>query len=170
MQLSQINAAALIIAAGLSGCGEDITQQVNDFAGRTDGDSPNQLLDVNREILDLAAPPPNPERNAYFGDLHVHTEYSFDAYSFGTTASPYDAYRYARGEALTHPRGYQIQLRSPLDFYAVTDHAMFLGLVKAHTQHQCAGQYGRYQRPAARGKFCHFHPRHPRRSGRWQHR
>ena len=130
MQLPQNSAAVLVIAVCLSGCGEDITQQVNDFAGRTDSDSPNQLLEVNRETLNLAPPPPNPERNAYFGDLHVHTEYSFDAYSFGTTASPYDAYRYARGEALTHPRGYQIQLRSPLDFYAVTDHAMFLGLVK----------------------------------------
>ena len=30
----------------------------------------------------------DPDRNAYFGDLHVHTEYSFDAYSFGTTATP----------------------------------------------------------------------------------
>ena len=120
----------ILLSTWLSGCGEDITEQVNDFAGRTGADTPNQQLEVNREILDLSAPPPNPDRNAYFGDLHVHTEYSFDAYSFGTTASPYDAYRYARGEALTHPRGYQIQLRSPLDFYAVTDHAMFLGLVK----------------------------------------
>tara|TARA_R110001592_G_scaffold363371_1_gene685735 strand:- start:362224 stop:364080 length:1857 start_codon:yes stop_codon:yes gene_type:complete len=82
------------------------------------------------DLLELSRPPPNPERNAYFGDLHVHTEYSFDAYSFGTTATPYDAYRYAKGQTIMHPSGFEIQLRTPLDFYAVTDHAMFLGLVK----------------------------------------
>ena len=38
----------------------------------------------------------NPNRDAFFGDLHVHTMYSFDAFIFGTTASPDDAYRYAR--------------------------------------------------------------------------
>ena len=48
-------------------------------------------------------PKPNPEKNVYFGDLHVHTSNSFDAYTFGTLASPSDAYRYAQGEAILHP-------------------------------------------------------------------
>jgi hypothetical protein len=87
------------------------------------------LLPVDRDILELR-PAANPQRNAYFGDLHVHTAYSFDAYAFGTTRTPDDAYHYARGRALDHPSGYQVQLQQPLDFYAVTDHAMFLGLVK----------------------------------------
>ncbi len=69
---------------------------------------------------------PNPDKNVYFGDLHVHTANSFDAYTFGTISSPADAYRYAQGQAIPHPTGYQIQLSRPLDFYAVTDHAMFL--------------------------------------------
>jgi len=68
--------------------------------------------------------------NAYFGDLHVHTQNSFDAYSFGTISTPAHAYRYAQGQAILHPTGYQIQLSRPLDFYAVTDHAMFMGLLK----------------------------------------
>ena len=72
-------------------------------------------------------PPANPLRNAYFGDLHVHTKYSYDAFVFGTTAGPDDAYRYARGEALTHPAGFEMKLRQPLDFYAVSDHATFMG-------------------------------------------
>jgi hypothetical protein len=79
----------------------------------------------------VAEPQTSATRNAYFGDLHVHTDYSFDAYAFGTVATPYDAYRYAQGEAIKHPAGFDVQLRQPLDFYAVTDHAMFLGAVKA---------------------------------------
>lgn len=71
------------------------------------------------------------ERKAYFGDLHVHTTYSFDGYAFGTLATPYDAYRFAKGEAIANPAGFNMQLPRPLDFYAVTDHGMFLGLVKA---------------------------------------
>jgi hypothetical protein len=70
----------------------------------------------------------NSERNAYFGDLHVHTKYSFDAYAFGTVATPYDAYRFAKGEAIKHPAGFDMQLREPLDFYGVTDHGFFMGV------------------------------------------
>lgn len=70
-------------------------------------------------------------RKAYFGDLHVHTAFSLDAFSMGTIATPYDAYRYAKGEAIAHPSGFEMQLSRPLDFYAVTDHAMFMGVVKA---------------------------------------
>jgi len=75
-------------------------------------------------------PEPNLDRNAYFGDLHVHTSNSFDAYTFGTIASPSDAYKFAQGEAIPHPTGYEIQLKKPLDFYAVTDHAFFMGIIK----------------------------------------
>ena len=89
---------------------------------------PNQVLEVNNTIVERRQY--SAERNAYFGDLHVHTGYSFDAYAFGTVATPYDAYRYAKGEPLAHPSGYEMQLRQPLDFYAVTDHAMFMGLLK----------------------------------------
>ncbi|MCX2976957.1 DUF3604 domain-containing protein [Candidatus Marimicrobium litorale] len=111
-------------------CGDrSLSDEANDFGGRS-GSTDDQQLKPVLDLLDRTSAPPNTERNAYFGDLHVHTEYSFDAYSFGTTATPYDAYRFAQGEAIQHPSGYQIQLRTPLDFYAVTDHAMFLGLVK----------------------------------------
>ena len=71
------------------------------------------------------------ERKAYFGDLHVHTTYSFDGYAFGTLATPYDAYRFAKGESISNPAGFVMQLSRPLDFYAVTDHAMFLGVLEA---------------------------------------
>ena len=87
-------------------------------------------LEMPSDVI-TASPARNATRQAYFGDLHVHTEYSFDAYAFGTIATPYEAYRYAQGEPLRHPAGFDVQLSQPLDFYAVTDHAMFLGAVKA---------------------------------------
>jgi len=122
---------AVGLGLALGGCGDDksLSDQAREFAGRGTNNANTQLEPVY-DLLDLAPPPPNPERNAYFGDLHVHTQYSFDAYSFGTTATPYDAYRYAQGEAIMHPSGFEVQLRTPLDFYAVTDHAMLLGLVR----------------------------------------
>ena len=50
------------------------------------------------------------QRNAYYGDLHVHvhTAYSFDGYAFGTLATPYDAYRFAKGEAIKNPAGFNM--------------------------------------------------------------
>ena len=87
-----------------------------------------QVFENPTKILELAPPAPNPNRLAFFGDLHVHTKNSIDAYGMGTLATPYDAYRFALGEAIPHPAGFDLQLKQPLDFYAVTDHAMFLGV------------------------------------------
>lgn len=76
-------------------------------------------------------PEPNPLRDAYFGDLHVHTAYSMDAYMVGTRDNPDEAYRFARGAPMTHASGFEMRLPDPLDFYAVTDHAEFLGMFSA---------------------------------------
>src|SRR5262245_410018 len=61
-------------------------------------------------------------RSAYFGDLHVHTSWSFDAYATGNRNDPRLAYRFGQGEVVTMASGARAQLRVPLDFMAVTDH------------------------------------------------
>ncbi len=71
------------------------------------------------------------DREALFGELHIHTGWSFDAYTFGVRATPDDAYEFARGKPLKHPLGKTYQLSRPLDFMGVTDHAMFMGAFAA---------------------------------------
>jgi len=72
-------------------------------------------------------PTPNPSRNAYFGDLHLHTSLSFDAIAFRTNTLPEDSYRFAQGDAVNY-LGREVRRRTPLDFLAVTDHAEYLGV------------------------------------------
>ena len=73
-------------------------------------------------------------RQAFFGELHLHSAYSMDAWLFDTRADADAAYRFARGEAILLPpldgagNGTRpAQLERPLDFAAVTDHAEYLG-------------------------------------------
>ena len=74
-------------------------------------------------------PAANPERNAYFGDVHVHTGWSFDAFTNGSRATPTDAYAWAQGQEITNSgMGGKIQIQTPLDFYMVADHAEFMGV------------------------------------------
>ncbi len=74
----------------------------------------------------------NPHKNAYFGDLHVHTKNSSDAFIFNVRATPDDAYRYAKGQVIQHTLGFPMQAKSgALDFTAVTDHAELLGVLPA---------------------------------------
>src|SRR4051794_8124995 len=76
-----------------------------------------------------ARPAANPLKNAYFGDLHLHTSYSMDAFAFGARTTPEDSYRYAMGEKVDYFGQPQKRLAS-LDFLAVTDHAEYLGSVR----------------------------------------
>lgn len=74
----------------------------------------------------------NPERNAYFGETHLHTTWSPDAWLFGNKlAGPADAYKYAKGETIKHPLGFDIKIDTPLDFMGVTDHSEYIGITKS---------------------------------------
>ncbi|MCR9277729.1 MAG: DUF3604 domain-containing protein [Pseudomonadaceae bacterium] len=69
------------------------------------------------------------EKALYWGDLHVHTSYSMDAFAMGERMTPADAYRFAQGEAVALSDGSEQKLARPLDFVALTDHAETFGLM-----------------------------------------
>ncbi len=137
--------AALLIALGtLWACGgdgaaADASQDLIDDAP-TDTD-PFTYSEEREACTDR-----NPLRNLYWGDLHVHTALSFDAYVFDTRNGPAEAYAFARGEPIQlSPLGdddvgtVSARLDRPLDFAAVSDHAEFLGEISVCTDPEAAG-------------------------------
>ena len=70
-----------------------------------------------------------PVRTAFFGELHIHSGYSYDSYFQKVRSKPEDAYRYGRGEAVAHIGGGTVRPRAALDFMALTDHSEFLGFM-----------------------------------------
>jgi hypothetical protein len=76
-------------------------------------------------------PKPNPDRNAYFGEEHIHTSWSVDAWLMGNRLTgPDDALKYAQGQTIKHPLGYDIKIDTPMDFMGVTDHSEYVGVTK----------------------------------------
>jgi Protein of unknown function (DUF3604) len=71
-----------------------------------------------------------PER-VYFGDTHLHTSNSIDAFGFGVKLGPEQALRFARGEEVTASWGLQAKLDRPLDFLVIADHSGGLGATQA---------------------------------------
>jgi len=109
------------------------------------------------------------QRRAYFGELHLHTVMSFDAWTFGTKVTPDQAYKFARGETVMVPA---VQLAKeqgidspvdvparrawPLDFTAVTDHSEFLGALRQLDNPDSAfskTKFGQELRTGGRGAF-----------------
>ena len=66
----------------------------------------------------------------YWGDTHLHTSYSADAYFMNNrSADPDTAYRWAKGLPVVHPgTRSRVQIHTPLDFLVVADHAEMLGV------------------------------------------
>lgn len=67
------------------------------------------------------------ETQAYYGELHLHTAISTDAWFNGTRKHPFTAYRFAMGDPVTLTNGATWSLPRPLDFVAITDHAESFG-------------------------------------------
>ena len=102
------------------------------LAGACDGGSSGgQTATATPPTPSVPTTPPAPQDRTrlLWGDLHLHTAWSFDAFVFTTTATPDDAYNFAKGAALAHPAGGSYKLDRPLDFLAVTDHSEYVGVV-----------------------------------------
>lgn len=82
--------------------------------------------------LGLGTPAPAQDKQLLWGDTHLHSSYSADAYlNNNFTADPDTAYRYARGLPVIHPfHRARVQIETPLDFLVVSDHAEFLGVIR----------------------------------------
>ena len=125
-----------LLAAGCDDGAGTARQGVADVSAAADAaDAAVGAVDAGSACTDT-----DPLRRVFFGDLHVHTAWSFDAWVFDVRNRPDDAYRFARGEAVRLPplgadgQGLtEVRLDRPLDFAAVTDHAEFLAEVDACT-------------------------------------
>lgn len=121
MKKNKIPILLPIILLALGGCGAVDDPSLYPAYGKAD-EAPIDLLQSST---------PNPDRNLYFGDLHIHTSLSTDAYVMGVRSMPEDVYRFAKGQTLEHAAGYPIRIDRPLDFAAVTDHSEYLGQAAA---------------------------------------
>ena len=80
---------------------------------------------------------PNPLKNVYFGEEHMHTRNSFDAFTIGVNQTWDQAYEYAKGKEVTlSTTGIRMKKRTPFDFVAITDHAEYYGVLKEFSQPQ----------------------------------
>lgn len=115
----------LYLLLAIIGCAED---EPTDPADKVALQSRLEEHDVETETPDQ----PAHDRQVFFGDLHIHSSWSIDAFAMGVGAGPAEAYRYAQGKSIPHTSGTPIQLAGPpLDFMALTDHAEYLGVIRA---------------------------------------
>jgi Protein of unknown function (DUF3604) len=105
-QAAFVSALALIIA----GCGDNM---------------PFHVKKSEAEVVEAAYP-----ERVLWGDTHLHTSNSSDAFGFGVRLGPDDALRFARGEEVTSTTGIKAKLSRPLDFLVISDHSDGLAVMK----------------------------------------
>ena len=93
--------------------------------------NPDNVLEPPRiysPYVERTAADANFAEGVFWGDTHLHTNYSTDSSMLGNTLGPEEAYRFARGEEVRSAAGMRTRLIRPLDFLVVADHAENLGL------------------------------------------
>ena len=111
----------MLVAAVLSTATDGVGQDVN----------PDEVLERPRiysPYVERTANDANLAEGVYWGDTHLHTNFSTDSGMLGNTLGPEEAYRFARGEEVRSAAGLRTRLIRPLDFLVVADHAENLGL------------------------------------------
>ncbi len=64
-----------------------------------------------------------------WGEQHLHTSWSADAFASGTRVGPDEALRYAKGAEITSSTGQPVKLSRPYDWMVVADHSDAMGVV-----------------------------------------
>jgi hypothetical protein len=74
---------------------------------------------------------PNPLNNVYFGEQHLHTKSSVDAFIMGNRGNTIeDAFNYNKGKPVKKLiTGETLQRKRPYDWTVVTDHSEYLGIL-----------------------------------------
>lgn len=113
-------------ALGLWACSENTSSQTRQ-TGKTTSQVQATTPDTNQRSDTFSS-----DRILLWGDTHLHTKYSVDAYALlNHSTTPDDAYRFARGLPVIHPyTKARVQLRTPLDFLVVSDHAEYMGVMQ----------------------------------------
>ena len=97
------------------------------------GDQQDTQKQANKDVSSLsnqALPSDASPEGVFWGDLHIHSRLSMDSFSFGNRMlSADDAFKFAKGEPIEAHTGDIAQLKKPLDFLLVSDHAEFLGVI-----------------------------------------
>ena len=115
---------ALAVVSVIGGCSREPTTSGPEVA-QPPASTSSTASQPSLEALE-AAVPENPAKDAYFGETHVHTSYSLDAYIGGARITPDEAYKFAQGRDVV-VNGQKHNIGRPLDWVAVSDHAEFIG-------------------------------------------
>ena len=91
----------------------------------TSCDKVKQVVTGKTEIANTAYP-----EKVFWGDTHLHTSNSPDAFGFGTRLDSEQALRFARGEEVTSSTGQKAKLARPLDFLVISDHSDGFATIK----------------------------------------